>query len=85
MKLAEWFSLNRPKAKYDFGDRVFGVYKIGDHKIPFIGSVGSDGLRNEEEGIMVSITTDLPMNIDGTFTRIIRVPRSMIKGKLKEY
>jgi hypothetical protein len=57
VSLAEYFSKNRYKAKYDIGDRVIGKW----NKIPFVGSVGNDTLINESEGPRISIHLDLPI------------------------
>lgn len=81
MNLAEYFSQNRPKPKYEFGARVFGYH----NKIPFIGSVGSDNLRSEEEGPMVTITLDLPLKTKDGIANVIRVPYKSIKSVLKKY
>jgi len=67
--LAEYFAQHRPKAKYQIGDRVEGVFK----KIPWVGTVGSDTMRNEVEGSMVSVHLDLPFKIDGEIYQYIRV------------
>jgi hypothetical protein len=76
MNLAEYFAENRPKPKYDFGDRVGGKYK----GIPYVGTVRTDNMRNEEEGPMVSIHLDLPMMLEGKYTTYIRVKYKDIKG-----
>ena len=77
--LAEYFAANRPKPKYQFGDRVEGVYM----KIPFVGTAYTDNLRNEAEGPMVSISLDLPMKIGTDWHTVIRVNYKDIKGLRK--
>lgn len=81
MKLSEYFAMNRPEPKYEFGARVFGHYE----GIPFIGSVGADNMRSIEEGPMVSITPDLPIKIGDAIHNVIRVPYKAIKSKLISY
>ena len=81
VSLADYFAANRYKAKYEIGDRVFGYYK----KIPFIGSVGNDGLVSEEEGPKVSIHLDLPIKVDNTYKSLIIVKHKDIKSYLKDY
>ena len=76
MNLAEYFALHRPKPKYAFGDRVEGTYK----GIPWVGTAYGDNMRNETEGPMVSIHLDLPMKVDQTWLRCIRVGYKNIKG-----
>jgi hypothetical protein len=73
--LAEYFAEHRPKAKYQIGDRVEGVLK----KIPWVGTVGSDIMRNEDEGSMVSVHLDLPFKIDGIIHQYIRVKYKDLK------
>ena len=79
MNLAEYFAANRPKPKYQFGDRVEGIYK----GIPYVGTVYTDNMRNETEGPIVSIHLDLPMKIDKTWVSYIRVKYKDIKGSRK--
>ena len=79
MNLAEYFAANRPKPKYQVGDRVEGIYK----SIPYVGTVYTDNMRNETEGPMVSIHLDLPMKIDKTWVSDIRVKYKDIKGLRK--
>lgn len=72
--LAEYFARNRPEAQWSIGDRVQGLY----NGIPFIGSVGSEVMRNEEEGPMASVHLDLPIKHDDVWKTIIRVsPQSL--------
>ena len=77
--LAEYFEQHRPKPKYKFGDRVEGTYQ----KIPYVGTVYTDNMRNETEGPMVSIHLDLPMKIDSVWHNNIRVTYKQIKGLRK--
>jgi len=74
--LAEYYAANRPKPKYQFGDRVEGIYM----KIPYVGTAYTDNMRNETEGPMVSIHLDLPMKLDGVYVNHIRVKYKDIKG-----
>ena len=77
--LAEYFSKNRPEPKYNFGDRVYGVYQ----GTPFVGTAYTDNMRNELEGPMVSIQLDLPLkNKQGVYVTLIRVKYKDIKGLL---
>jgi hypothetical protein len=76
MNLADYFAENRPKPKYNFGDRVGGKY----NGIPYVGTVYTDNMRNEEEGPMVSIHLDFPMMLEGEYTNHIRVKYKDIKG-----
>ena len=77
--LADYFKANRPLPRYSFGDRVEGVYK----KIPYVGTVYTDNMRNEAEGPMVSIHLDLPMKIGHEWVSHIRVTYKDIKGLRK--
>ena len=77
--LAEYFEANRPKPKYQVGDRVEGTYM----KIPYVGTVYTDNMRNELEGVMVSIHLDLPMKIGKLWHEYIRVTYKDIKGLRK--
>ena len=79
MTLTEYFEANRPKPKYKVGDRVEGTYQ----KIPYVGTVYTDNMRNELEGVMVSIHLDLPMKIDKLWHEYIRVTYKDIKGLRK--
>ena len=67
--LAEYFAKHRPVARYHIGDRVEGFFK----KIPWVGTVGSDTMRSEIEGPMVSVHLDLPFKVDGVVYQYIRV------------
>jgi hypothetical protein len=75
MSLTTYFQEIGYKHTYELGDRVGGSYK----GIPFVGSVGSDTLRSEDEGPMVSVHLDLPMKVDGEIRSIIRVQHKDIK------
>jgi hypothetical protein len=74
--LAEYFGHNRPRPRYQFGDRVQGTYR----GIPYVGTAYTDNQRNETEGCMVSIHLDLPMQIDNSWHRHIRVTYKEIQG-----
>jgi hypothetical protein len=77
--LDEYFTANRPKAKYAFGDRVEGTY-MG---IPYVGSAYTDNMRNELEGPMVNVHLDLPMKIGTVWHNMIRVKYKEIRGLRK--
>jgi hypothetical protein len=77
--LAEYFEANRPKACYQFGDRIEGVYQ----GIPYVGSAYADNMRNEREGPIVSVHLDLPIKIDKQWHSYIRVKYKDIKGLRK--
>ena len=79
MTLAEYFEQNRPKPKYQFGDRVEGTY-MG---IPWVGTAYTDNLRNELEGPRVSIHLDLPIRVSTEWLSYIRVGYKEIKGLRK--
>lgn len=75
--LAEYFAANRPKPKYQIGDRVHGVYQ----GVPFVGTVGCDNMVNEELGPMVTVFLDLPLKAkDQTHYTFVRVKYKDIKG-----
>ena len=74
--LSDYFEANRPKPKYKFGDRVEGIHK----GIPYVGTVYTDNMRNEQEGPMVSIHLDLPMKLDNVWHNYIRDKYKDIKG-----
>lgn len=78
--LAEYFELNRYKAKYEFGSRVFGHW----NKIPFIGTVGQDSVISEVEGPRLLINLDLPIMFDKKLHNIIIVKHKDVK-RLKDY
>jgi hypothetical protein len=73
--LKDYFDNKAYKPKYEFGARVFGYYK----KMPFVGSVGTDDIRNEEEGPMLTVTLDLPLMIDGKPCHVLRVKHKDVK------
>lgn len=79
--LAEYFEKNRYQGVYEFGERVFGYYK----KIPFVGSVGTDGVVSEEEGPRITVTLDLPIMIDGKMHTVIIVKHKDIKSLMYDY
>ena len=79
MNLADYFNANRPEPKYNFGDRVEGVYK----GIPYVGTAYTDNQRNETEGPMASIHLDLPMKLGAEWVSYIRVKYKDIKGLRK--
>ena len=79
MNLAEYFEANRPKPKYQVGDRVEGTYM----KIPYVGTVYTDNMRSELEGPMVSVHLDLPMMIGFVWHYYILVAYKDIKGLRK--
>jgi hypothetical protein len=61
--LADYFEKNRPKPKWQFGDRVQGKF----HGVPFIGTCGGEGMVNETEGSLVTVFIDLPIKIKDTW------------------
>jgi hypothetical protein len=67
MTLSEYFSENRYKPIWFIGDRVEGKW----NGIPFVGSVGNDGLVSELEGPKVSVHVDLPILYKGKVYTII--------------
>ena len=75
MNQAEYFALNRPAAFYEFGARVEGKY----NKIPFVGSVGSDGIRRDDEEPHVTVTLDLPLKYNGVVHNVLRVLRKSVR------
>jgi hypothetical protein len=77
--LAEYFAEHRPKPKHKVGDRVEGTYQ----KVPYVGTVYTDNMRNESEGPMVNIHLDLPMKIGKEYHNYIRVKYKDIKGLRK--
>jgi hypothetical protein len=84
MNQAEFFQKNRPAPKYEFGARVFGLHTHKKVKYPFIGTVGSDGLRSELAGVQVTVTLDLPLVIDGKTVSVLLIPREDVSN-LKEF
>jgi hypothetical protein len=77
--LAEYFAQHRPVPKYAVGDRVEGTHQ----KIPYVGTVYTDNMRNETEGPMVSVHLDLPMKIGADYHNYIRVKYKEIRGLRK--
>ena len=77
MTLAEYFAQNRYNAKYQIGDRVEGKF----NKIPFVGSVGTDSVRNDSEEPHVTVTLDLPLCYKGKVHNILRVPTKSVKNR----
>lgn len=75
MTLAEYFAKHRYSGKYEFGARVEGKYK----KIPFVGSVGTDSIRNDDEEPHVTVTLDLPLKVGGVVHNILRVPTKSVR------
>lgn len=75
MTLAEYFAKTRYAGKYEFGARVEGKYK----KIPFVGSVGTDSIRNDDEEPHVTVTLDLPLKVGGVVHNILRVPTKSVR------
>ena len=59
--LAEYFAKNRYSPKYQFGQRVYGVW----NKVPFIGTVYGDSVISELQGPRLTIQLDLPIIVDG--------------------
>jgi hypothetical protein len=79
--LADYFEKNRPQAKFDHGDRVYGFY----NKVPFAGTVGADIMVNEDIGPLVTVFLDLPIKISNNWhVTFIKVKHKDIKGYLKE-
>jgi hypothetical protein len=78
--LTEYFQRTLPKPRYQFGDRVEGKYK----GVPFVGTVGTDNVRNEAEGPRVTVHLDLPLKTqDSVHMTFIRVGYKDIKGLRK--
>ena len=75
MNLADYFEANRHKAKFDLGERVFGKW----NKIPFVGSVGTDSVINENDGPQISILLDLPIKYKNSVYNVIIVKHKDIK------
>ena len=49
--------------------------------IPFVGTTGFEGMRSEEEGLMVSVMLDLPIKLDDRIINIIRVKSNTLKKR----
>ena len=74
---AEYFAArdaDKPKARFNYGDRVFGRW----NKIPFIASV----IREEDRNVLVQ--TDLPVRYEGANHNILKLSRTDVK-LLKEF
>lgn len=78
--LKEYFDNNRYKAKYEFMERVTGVY----NGMRWIGSVGNDTLVSEERGPELHIILDLPLKIDGVYRTTLIIPHKGVT-KLKVF
>ncbi len=77
--LTEYFTKNAYKPKYHLGDRVFGRW----NKIPFIGSIGTDGIR-DSRGPILTVLLDLPIMVDGQIHNVIIVTHKDVKP-LKDF
>ena len=75
--LAEYFAKNRYQPKWFIGDRVQGKW----NKIPFVGTVGNDGLVSEEAGPKVDIFVDLPILYKGKVYNIITMHPKDLKAR----
>lgn len=74
---AEYFAKrdeDKPKAKYNYGNRVFGRW----NKVPFIGSV----IREEDKVVLVQ--TDLPLKHNDQIHNILKVSQKDVT-LLKNY
>jgi hypothetical protein len=72
---AEYFEKIGYKSKFDLGDRVSGKW----NNIPFVGSVGSDTLINEEQGPRITVHVDLPIKFNDKYHYVIIVKHKDIK------
>jgi hypothetical protein len=75
MNLADYFSKNRYKSKYEIGDRIIGKW----NKIPFVGTVGNDSEISELEGPMISVRLDLPFKYQDVIYHHLRVKHKDVK------
>ena len=75
MNLKDYFERNRYAGTWEFGSRVTGKF----NKIPFVGTVYTDNLRNEDEGPMASVHLDLPIKYKGIVHNYIRVKPQTLK------
>jgi hypothetical protein len=67
--LTDYFNRKeQPRARFQYGDRVFGRRE----QVPFVGTV------QREVGSMVMILTDLPVMFEGEECNIVSVKRSDI-------
>jgi hypothetical protein len=75
MNLKDYFERNRYAGTWEFGSRVTGEF----NKIPFVGTVYGDNIRNDEEGPMASVHLDLPIKYKGNVHNYIRVKPQTLK------
>lgn len=75
--LEEYFKENRYQAKWYIGDRVEGKW----NGIPFVGTVGNDGLVSELEGPKVSVFVDLPILHKNKIHNIIFLKPKELKAR----
>lgn len=73
--LHDYFVLNRYKAKYYFGERIFGYW----NKIPFVGTVGNDTVISDLVGPQLSIHLDLPIKYKNITYIILVAPHTEFK------
>jgi hypothetical protein len=73
--LKEYFDKDRYQAKYQFGDRVTGLY----NGVRWIGSVGNDTVISEVEGPVLHIQLDLPLKVDGKYQNILVTKHKGVK------
>ena len=74
--LTDYFERTVAKPRYQFGDRVGGVYQ----GVPFVGTVGTDNIRSLQEGPMVCVHLDLPLKTkDSVHMSFVRVQYKDIK------
>ena len=67
--LTDYFNnKEQPRAKFKYGDRVFGRKE----RVPFVGTV------QREVGALVMILTDLPVVFDGNICNVLSVKQSDI-------
>lgn len=75
--LSEYFKQNRYQPTWFIGDRVEGKW----NGIPFVGTVGNDGLVSEEQGPKVSVHVDLPILYQGKVYNIIFTKPKELKAR----
>jgi hypothetical protein len=76
--LAEYFEQNRPKAKWQFGDRVQGKF----HGVPFVGTCGGEVMVNETQGSLTTVFIDLPIKVKDTWhTTFIKVKPNSLSAR----
>ena len=73
--LTEYFQQQARTPQYHLGDRVYGHW----NKIPFMGTVGVDGLVSTEQGPRVVVMADLPIKYQDQYHRVITVTHRDIK------